>query len=393
MRMVRSNKLKTTICVALLLLTSTSSAFAYPPDNAAVLYYQAFMVIERPDDDVLKMLDDVSEGKIKPNDDVKKIVERYRNVIDLVTEAANIANCDWGMDYSKGVDLIIPYLGHCRVLAWVTLADAQILTSKGDYKKALGRCLTVQKAGHHVSQGELLCYLTGTTMINMANKCVQSILANMPQDLKTLHWFKNQLVQIENRSYSFKTCVETELKKLRIYIRKETAEKAFDTDFYKWAKVKLPKPVADRAIEAPEEFFAENEKYWDNYTVRLKAALELPYADGYTCLTKLHKQIQQDANNPDTALTAFWTSNFPVAFHYHAKMLTFCNAIGTAVDIYIIKAKAEKLPDGLPAGLPKDLFSGKDFEYEKTDAGFILRCLGRDLLKDKIHQYEFKFEK
>jgi len=393
MKTMKSNKLAKVILSTLVLLVSASSAFAYPPDNAAVLYYQAFMVMEHPDNETLKMLNDVLYGKVNPNDEIERYVERYRRIIDLATEAANIPNCDWGLDYSKGVGLIIPYLGHCRPLAWVTLADAQILASKGDYERALGRCLTIQKIGHHVSQGDLLCYHTGMSLNNMTNKCVQSILANMPGDLKTLQWFKKQLVQTDNRVYSFKTCVETELKKLSIYIEKDTAEKAFDIDFYEWVKVKLPSSVANRAIESPEEFFAGNEQYWNNYKASVLVALELAYAEGYTFLSKLHEQIQQDANNPDTALTAFWASNFPVCFHYHAKQRTFYNVIRTAVDIYIIKAKTGKLPDKLPADLPGDLFSGKDFQYEKTADGFILRCQGRDLLRDKICEYKFKVKK
>ena len=47
----------------------------------------------------------------------------------------------------------------------------------------------------------------------------------------------------------------------------------------------------------------------------------------------------------------------------------------------------------LPAGLPKDLFSGKDFLYEKTDAGFTLTGQGKDLDKDIVQKYEFKVAK
>jgi hypothetical protein len=52
-----------------------------------------------------------------------------------------------------------------------------------------------------------------------------------------------------------------------------------------------------------------------------------------------------------------------------------------------------EVADALPAGLPKDAFSGKDFKYEKTKDGFVLRCRGRDLGKDKLYQYEFKLSK
>jgi len=47
----------------------------------------------------------------------------------------------------------------------------------------------------------------------------------------------------------------------------------------------------------------------------------------------------------------------------------------------------------LPAELPGDLFSGKDFQYEKTTEGFILRCQGEDLYKNEVYEYEFKVKK
>jgi hypothetical protein len=52
-----------------------------------------------------------------------------------------------------------------------------------------------------------------------------------------------------------------------------------------------------------------------------------------------------------------------------------------------------EVADALPAGLPKDAFSGKDFKYEKTKDGFVLRCRGRDLGKDELYQYEVKLSK
>ena len=72
---------------------------------------------------------------------------------------------------------------------------------------------------------------------------------------------------------------------------------------------------------------------------------------------------------------------------------THFNALKAALDIYIIKAKTGRLPNALPAGLPKDLFSGKDFEYAKTKEGFVLSCQGKDLDKDEFDQYEFKVPK
>jgi hypothetical protein len=69
---------------------------------------------------------------------------------------------------------------------------------------------------------------------------------------------------------------------------------------------------------------------------------------------------------------------------------THANAIKAATEVLLKRAKTKRLPDALPAGLPKDLFSGKDFKYEKTADGFTLRCRGKDLDKYETYKYEFK---
>jgi hypothetical protein len=65
----------------------------------------------------------------------------------------------------------------------------------------------------------------------------------------------------------------------------------------------------------------------------------------------------------------------------------------TAIEILLDRARTGRLADELPAGVPKDLFSGKDFKYEKTKEGFILHCRDEGLGKNKLYQYEFKLGK
>lgn len=368
---------------------STDTIFPYSPDNAALLYYQAFLMIERIDDTMLKTLADLLAGRIKLNEEIKEHIKRYRDVIDLIVVAAEVPNCDWGLNYSKGA-LTPPHLGYCRYVARLILADAQLSASTGNYKKAMRRCLTIRKMGHHIRKGDLFCYVFGTAIISLADKPTRNILENVSRDLTTLLWFKNELIQSESRVFSLKSCVEIELQKLSIYMNKDTAEKAIEPDFYEWAKVQLPKHVADYAIRAPEEFFMQNEKYWNSYKDRLNAALDLPYKEAHSSLSKLQTEIKQKADEPNAALTPFWASNFPLAYCNSIRMSNSYNAIKVAIELYIIKAKTGRLPDKLPANLPKDLFSSNYFEYTKTDNGFILRCRGKDLRNEEILQYEFK---
>jgi len=105
------------------------------------------------------------------------------------------------------------------------------------------------------------------------------------------------------------------------------------------------------------------------------------------------KPSKEFTKNPDATLTAACSPTWLKIYTISTRLGSHSNAIRAAIDIYIIKAKTGRLPDALPADLPKDLFSGKDFEYKKTRDGFVLRCQGKDLSKDKIYEYEFKVKK
>ena len=126
----------------------------------------------------------------------------------------------------------------------------------------------------------------------------------------------------------------------------------------------------------------------------MQAALDLPYPQSHKQLEELSEKAgKQAADNPAAILSAaFWPAVTRICT-LEVRALTNVNALKAAIDIYIVRAKTGRLPDTLPAGLPRDLYSSKDFEYEKTKDGFILRCQGKDLDKDEIFKYEFKVPK
>jgi hypothetical protein len=69
------------------------------------------------------------------------------------------------------------------------------------------------------------------------------------------------------------------------------------------------------------------------------------------------------------------------------------NGIKVAVEVYLVLTETGRLPEKLPAFLPKDPFTGGDFIYEVTDEGFALRCQGEEFLKRKNRFLEFKVHK
>ena len=425
METISSKKLTKMIVGALILLTSIELLVAKAPDNAALLYYQAFMVYQEPENQAtLKAMSDLLKGGIQPSEVVSKYLKRNQRAIDLVLTAAEIPDCDWGLDFSQGTSMQMPYLSPHRRVSKIILADARILAAQGHHRMALSRCLTAYKMAAHAGDDMIISFLMGTSTKEMANECIQAILSELPQDRQTLNWLKKELAKVEKESLTLaglKTSIENDFKSTMIDLTKDRVEKILSVVFELVSlgpannppkKQKSdgqentessscdlgPKDFEQIAVEriraGDEHFFERNRIYWQNYMARLISTLDFPYAQAYIRLKELGDKPQKDAiENPDASLTAILAPACHPVYHYQVKHNTFYNAILTAVDIYLIKARTGRLPDMLPIGSPKDLFSGKDFKYKRKDDSFMLRCQGKDLHRDKVHQYKFTVKK
>jgi len=400
------------MCVGSLVVSFTSSASAYPPDNAAVLYYRAMLLYAEPEAaDIWILLRDVTSGKADPNEKIARYVERNRYAMNCVITAAEIRKCDWGLDYSEGTSLLLPSLSTFRNLGRLLLADAAILQAKGDYKTALNRCLTAYKMARHIGNDLIIGHLVGTAIASLADESLTYILSQMPPDLQALKMLRTQLVAVEARPCSLKTAIETDAASVLPDITIERKEKillvlepmmALSGDaptkpeseaqrLRKKARIAFEKMLAKRVRNADEKFLAANRQYWIDYTTKAADAVEMPYARASAILEQLKDKPKKDAaKNPGATLTAILAPTYGRVLTLDLRQKTRTNAIRVAVEIYIAKATTGQLPDALPAAMPKDLFSGKDFEYRKKDDGFILRCREKDLENNTVHKYQFK---
>ena len=382
---------------ALILLVSTSSAFALPPDpdNAALLYYQAFLTYEKPDDTMKDMISDLANGKIEPNPRIAEFIESQKAVIKLAVAAAELPNCHWGLKYSEGLDMEMPYLSRTKHLTWLILADARTSAANGDYELAIDRCLTARKfAIQIVQEPTAISFLVAVSIERLTNKCIQDILSSTPIELETLQYLKAQLAELDNRFPPAELYWETERDVMAMYITPERIREVIplfddcgDDD---------PKfnDARELVLAADSQFCEKNMIYYNQHWAGIFSAFELPYEQAYNALENLDKKVAEELKtNPDATMTATLAPATQKIYNYGVRRKTFSNVIKTALEIYIIKAQTGRLPDALPDGLPKDVFSDKDFEYEKTKDTFILRCQGKDLVKDEIHQYEFNVVK
>lgn len=432
MSILRKNRIVIALCVLLTLVVSSSPILAYPPDpdNAALLYYQAFLLYRQPDDSTSDLLKGFSQSKIEPNEKITKYIERNHNTIELARAASEIPGCNWGLRYSEGYLVLLPHLSQVRNLSFLIILDARILAAKGAYQQAIERCLIVHKMCLHIGGESIISFLLSRSISRLADDCLQDILSDIPPDVDTLIWFKNQLVTMP-RAFSLKAVLSTEKQIALHSIRFENVEQllpaindSLNTNIDDEQREKLMLAFiaalntnrknmekllqalasdADRETALEQlcqlgavELFESNRDYYNSYMADLQGILDTPmsYADTYTELKKLSEMSKRQAmENPAALLTAVISPQLFKIYGHDISVRSRANAIKTGLDIYIMNAKTGRTPDKLPAGLPKDLFSGKDFQYEKTKTGFILRCQGKNLDKDQIHQYEFKVSK
>ena len=399
MKVSKNSKLINSILIALLLLVSTSSTFALPPDpdNAAVLYYQVFLIYEKPDDTMKDMVADLAKGKIEPNTRITQFIESQKTVTRLVVAAAKLPNCNWGLKYSDGLSLEMPYLSQARNLTYLILADARTIAANGDYDLAIDRCLTARKlALHAASEPIIINFLVGISIEKLANKCIQDILSSAPVDLETLQHLKAELDEFDNRLLPMELTWDTEREVMASYMTPEKVGEIIplllgETEEDESEEIKI---ANERILASDEQFCQRNVDYYNEHMTTMFSSFELPYEQAYARLEKLgNKPSEEFKENPDATMAAILAPAVHKIYNNDVSRKSFSNALKTALEIYIINAKTRQLPDTLPSDLPKDLFSGKPFQYAKTAEGFILRCQGRDLVKDEIYEYEFKIKK
>ncbi len=363
--------------------------------NAALLYYQAFLLYEKPEDTLKQMLGEFRAGEIGSNEAIRAHVEKNRRVIEYAMKAASVPHCNWGYDYSQGIDLALANLHPARHLAFLLSIDARLLAEQGDYRTALDRCVTMHKMALHAVDKSVLTYLMGISFGALANRTIQAVLATMPGDVDTLQRLKAQLSQIQDAFPPFDGAVAQEGQLWASIMRKEKVQAALralaqdDEEF-------AVSPHKQRIETGDEAFFERNRTHWLQAIAALIDVLKSGqlYPQTYAQLGELDQKRQLESrDNPDATFTGLL---LPAAYRLYlltTRFQTHFNAVRAAIDLYIIKARTGNLPDSLPPGMPLDLYSGQPFEYEKAADHFTLRCRAKeDPVDAEVKQYEFKLK-
>lgn len=386
-----NRKMTQFVSIILVLLISKSVVFAYPPDNAAVLYYRSAYTFTK-DSEKITLIKKYLDSEIKNNQEIIDYVLSNKYAIKQFVDAGEGKYCDWGLDYSEGMNLQAPPLSAFRNLTMIVLADAKMANEAAEYDRAIDLCMSTYKAGSYIADSDMLVSrLVGIAMDAYANKIIIDILPNISDNSDMLVQLKNHIYEISQKFPSLKTSIKTDLEICIGDIDKENVKNLIESSD---DVTQIPEDIKQIIQNANEQFIESNKEYMFKLLNDCIAATDLPYPQAYEKLNELVKKPGiESKENSDAVLATFLLPALNKVLSLDVRHRTHFNAIQTALNLYISKIKTGKLPNELPEGMPKDMFSGKDFKYEKTSDGFILKCQGKDLPKEETYVYTFKVKK
>lgn len=361
--------------------------------NAALLYYQACLFVPEPNEDF--------RYKIRPGTELTQEIRTYLGhcllVIEMVETASRIPGCTWGIWPEGGPDWA-PLRRKIGLVEDMLLVDAEMLAVDGHYRVALERCLTARRLARHLSDDpELYIYETGFDI--PALYTIKNVLGIMPPDVDILTCFRGQFAEVPGARLSFAKALRG-----RIKIQLD-AMRTHPDHLRRFRDAAIRQAEGEQAKEnvrnlTGEQFRLRAREGLAHFTDSILRILDSEAA----CEQKLAQmeglvgeKMKDDATDPVVkGIISDINMKGQIGLFYTRQIIEHearINGTKAAVEVYLVLAKTGKLPEKLPEHLPKDPFTGRDFGYEVTDEGFVLRCEGNEFSFHKKITLEFKIRK
>lgn len=148
-------------------LTYSNSAHPQDPTNAALVYYRIWQVI--PEE--LTTLDIPLEPDWYPDPKAAALLADTNNqrIIKHLLRAAEMQDADWGIEYSDGINALLPHLSKLRFSARLLAADARRVAAANDPVGAAVRIAAISGLATHCANDR--------TMISSLVSCAIADLA------------------------------------------------------------------------------------------------------------------------------------------------------------------------------------------------------------------------
>lgn len=383
-------------------------------ENAAFLYYQALLAQRTLDPNTRGTFTAVQRGA-PPTDWTRVYLGHCLTTLTLAQYASQMPQCYWGPLWAGEQRLDLNLALPLRRLGYLLNVDARTLAADGHCRAALARSLTIRRLAHHTGDETYTLFTIAQGMNTMALRALEHVLNTMSADAETILWLQRQLATTPGVSFQPEQALrkwrDAELRfwrtrprghvfkremvtgSLRDETDKKEAAALTDEQLLVIALQQEQMAPGRYGISAPPQLLERAQKACDEYLASAVQTMkaDLPYRDKHTRLQEMVDSLDLRAALGDP-ISLLSEAPKEVA-SYHALMThnAVCdNALAAVLAVYLVKINTGQLPATLPDGLPKDLYSGRDFGYERTDGGFVLRFDPQNVSKVRLRQFEFK---
>lgn len=136
--------------------------------NAALQYWQAFSQLPAMNAEREKI---VAAWNTVSLDDpaVQKLIVESQNSLLYLRRAGQLSRCDWGLDYSDGISMLMPFLAKGRDLARLAALNARQEFERGNRKMARTDATAIMTLARHVGREPvMICVLVRYGIEGMA---------------------------------------------------------------------------------------------------------------------------------------------------------------------------------------------------------------------------------
>ena len=356
--------------------------------NAALLYYQAFLLRPEPPEAIKYKIHSVTE----PTKQFRTYLGHCLPMIEII-EIASRMPCIWGVWPERRLSMVA-LRKEVGPIQDILLLDARTLAADGHYRVALERCLTVRRIARHLSEDpELYIYSTGFDMLPL--NVVGDVLGVMPPDADILTWFRGQFAVVPGPRLSYAETLQGRVKRFLNHMRTTPKSLRYNKN------LAIREAEGEQAKEnvrnlTDEQFLARAGKGLARFTDSMFRVLdsEMTYEQKLVQMHGLfNEKMKGDNTDPVVKSVITMVEGIDRGYSSLVEHTAYVNGTKAAVEVYLVLAKTGHLPEKLPEHLPKDPFTGKDFVYEITDEGFALRCQGETFQGLGKRRLEFKVRK
>lgn len=249
--------------------------------NAALRYWRAF---DMDNETIGRILEEGTseawENGWRPDEQFRLDLGSQRVMIDTLIEASLYKECDFGVDYHKGFEALLPHLGKMRRGAMLLMLEARLLTEQGDIDGAVERTRAVYAMSDHVTEDRtLISSLVSLALFRVADEMVVSLEEEGLLDQGHLAMLSEALMRFdETDPFALKRSIASERDICVSWLRGLVIDRGFDgaidymedlvsspgEDLGAELRTHIPDEEAlDRQLAAYEEYYTLVLQAWD----------------------------------------------------------------------------------------------------------------------------------